>query len=98
MTTYSTTNILFENMETEVDMNSLFTLTYNFDLLKTVLVNLIQSQKATNQKLNDIEDKLKDKDSIIQELVSLKLVSIIKLLLLRQKNRRDSIRKKKKMN
>jgi hypothetical protein len=65
MTTFTTYAI--DKIETEIDMNSLFTLTYNFDLLKSVLVSLVQSQKATNQKLLDIEEKFKEKDLTIKE-------------------------------
>jgi hypothetical protein len=65
MTTFTTYAI--DKIETEIDMNSLFSLTYNFDLLKSVLVSLVQSQKATNQKLLDIEEKFKEKDLTIQE-------------------------------
>jgi hypothetical protein len=62
MTTYSSVNL-----ETEIDLNSLFTLSYNFDLLKGVLEALVKSQKATNQKLEDFEDNLRRKDLTINE-------------------------------
>jgi hypothetical protein len=65
MTTLTTYTL--DKMETEIDMNSLFTLTYNFDLLKSVLVSIVQSQKATNQKLLDLDEKFKEKDQKIQE-------------------------------
>ena len=52
-------------LETELDLNSLFTLTHNFDLLKGVIEALVKSQKATNQKLNDIEDSVRIKDRTI---------------------------------
>jgi hypothetical protein len=62
MTTYSSVNL-----ETEIDLNSLFTLSYNFDLLKGILEALVKSQKATNQKLEDFEDNLRRKDLTINE-------------------------------
>ena len=52
-------------LETELDLNSLFTLTHNFDLLKGVIEALVKSQKATNQKLNDIQDNVRIKDRTI---------------------------------
>jgi hypothetical protein len=62
MATYSTVNL-----DGNIDLNSLFNLTYNFDLLKGVIDALVKSQKSTNQKLIDIEEKVTDKDKIINE-------------------------------
>ena len=55
------------NLGGNIDLNSLFNLTYNFDLLKGVLEDLLKQQKATNQKLNDFEDNLISKDKKIKE-------------------------------
>ena len=62
MTTYTNVNI-----EGNIDLNSLFNLSYNFDLLKGVLEALLKQQKATNQKLNDFEHNLFSKDNKIKE-------------------------------
>jgi hypothetical protein len=50
------------NLETEIDLNSLFTLSYNFDLLKGVIETLVKNQKASNQKLLDLEENIKRRD------------------------------------
>jgi hypothetical protein len=62
MTTYSSVNL-----ETEIDLNSLFTLSYNFDLLKGVIEALVKNQKANNQKLMDLEEHLRRRDETIDE-------------------------------
>ena len=54
MTTFSSLNL-----ETEINLNSLFTLNYNFDLLKSVIETLVKNQKASNQKILDLEDHIK---------------------------------------
>jgi hypothetical protein len=53
MATYSSINL-----EKEIDLNSLFNLTYNFDLLKGVIEALVKAQKSTNQKIVDVEERL----------------------------------------
>jgi hypothetical protein len=62
MTTYSSVNL-----ETEIDLNSLFTLSYNFELLKGVIEALVKNQKANNQKLMDLEEHLRRRDETIDE-------------------------------
>ena len=55
------------NIEGNLDLNSLFTMTYNFDLLKGVIDALVKGQKATNQKISDLEEKVTVKDNKINE-------------------------------
>ncbi len=64
-TTINTINL--ETLESEVDLNSLFTLTYNFDLLKSVIISLVKSQKATTEKFYEIEEKIKEKERTIDK-------------------------------
>ncbi len=52
-------------VENSLDLNSLFNLNYNFDILKTVIQNIMSSNKSTNQKLNDLIEKIEKKDNII---------------------------------
>jgi hypothetical protein len=61
-----TTSINF-NLDGNIDLNSVFTLQYNFDMLKSILESLLKAQKQNNKKIKDFEDKLEDKDrKIIQ--------------------------------
>jgi len=53
--------------ETELDLNSLFKLSYNFDQLKSLIETLMKNQKETNHRLLDIEEELKEKDKKINE-------------------------------
>lgn len=62
MATYSSVNL-----DANIDLNSLFSLNYNFDLLKGVIDALVKAQKATNQKILDLEDKVVAKDKKISE-------------------------------
>jgi hypothetical protein len=55
------------SLDANIDLNSLFNLTYNFDLLKGVIDALVKGQKATNQRLLDMEDKMALKDVKISE-------------------------------
>lgn len=55
------------SIDANVDLNSLFQMNYNFDLLKGVIDMLLKNQKATNQKLADIDHQMKQKDSTINE-------------------------------
>jgi hypothetical protein len=61
-----TTPLVNFGTEKDLDLNSVFTLNYNFDLLKTILENLLKAQKANAQKIEDFEDKLRDKDKKIE--------------------------------
>jgi len=62
MTTFSSLNL-----ETEINLNSLFTLNYNFDLLKNVIETLVKNQKASNQKILDLEDHIKKRAENIDQ-------------------------------
>ena len=62
MATY--TNV---NLNDNLDLNSLFHLDYNFDLLKGVIDALVKAQKSNNQKFMEIEDKMVLKDRKINE-------------------------------
>lgn len=55
------------NLNDSIDLNSLFHLSYNFDLLKGVIKGLVQSQKESNLKLNELENKVTSKDLKIEE-------------------------------
>jgi len=55
------------NLDANVDLNSVFTLQYNFDMLKAILESLLKAQKQNNKKIKDFEEKLEEKDrKIIQ--------------------------------
>lgn len=56
-----------EFIEKEYDINQLFHLNYSFDPLKAILTNLLLQQKNTNQRLNELNDTIKDKDKIISK-------------------------------
>jgi len=58
------------NLEANIDLNSVFSLQYNFDLLKTILESLLKSQKLNNQKISDFESKLEEKDKKISQMQS----------------------------
>jgi hypothetical protein len=55
------------SIEADIDLNSLFTLTHNFDLLKNVIQSLIKANKENSLKLNEIENQIKNKDQVIEE-------------------------------
>jgi hypothetical protein len=57
------------NNEGELDLNKIFqlNLSYNFDLLKTVLEGILKAQKATQQELNDLKNENQLKDQSISE-------------------------------
>jgi len=55
------------NLEGVIDLNGLFTLNYNFDYLKLVMEALINANKATNDKLKEIQYSLNEKDAKINE-------------------------------
>lgn len=46
---------------TDFDLNSLFNLQYNFDILKCLIQALAKNQKGMEQKIIDIEDYLNEK-------------------------------------
>ena len=67
------------NQNETIDMNQLFNLNYNFDLLKTILTGLMKQNKTLESQLNELRDKTDQKDKIIQNLDS-KLVSSVRSL------------------
>ena len=64
--------------EQTLDLNNLFNLSYNFDLLKKVIENLLVGNKSMNQKVNDITTKLEKKDEMISKQ-ALNLINKIRL-------------------
>lgn len=55
--------------ETEIDLNSIFNLSYNFDKLKLILDTLIKNQRAQEKTINDIkENKLTTMEKKLNEL------------------------------
>lgn len=52
-----------------LDLNQVFQLnvSYNFDLLKTVLDGLLKSQKSMQEELNDLKNKNQEKDDKIKQ-------------------------------
>lgn len=52
-----------------LDLNKVFQLnvSYNFDLLKTVLDGLLKSQKSMQEELNDLKNKNQEKDDKIRQ-------------------------------
>lgn len=55
--------------ETEIDLNSIFNLSYNFDKLKLILDTLIKNQRAQEKTINDIKDnKLTTMEKKLNEL------------------------------
>lgn len=54
--------------ETEIDLNSIFNLNYNFDLLKNIIDALIKNQKEQQKAINDIKNDSEKKNNIIYSL------------------------------
>ena len=52
----------------DIDLNSLFNLTYNFDLLKKTLEAILTNQKNNSQHIKDLQEKLEEKDKKIEEI------------------------------
>ena len=50
-------------LEKEIDLNSLFTMSYNFDLLKTLMQELLKSNKNLSQKVSDLNLKVEDNEN-----------------------------------
>lgn len=51
-----TTTLMFEK---DIDLNALFTLNYNFDMLKTILQELLKNNKALTEKVDNQEKTIK---------------------------------------
>ncbi len=57
---------IVENLD--IDLNSLFNLTYNFDLLKQTLEKILKNQKNHSDHIRDLNDKIAEKDKKIFEI------------------------------
>jgi hypothetical protein len=57
---------IVENLD--IDLNSLFNLTYNFDLLKQTLEKILKNQKNHSDHIRDLNDKISEKDKKIFEI------------------------------
>ncbi len=59
----------------DIDLNALFNLNYNFDLLKGIIETLLKNQEAIQKQLDDVYSSNYDKDKAIENLEKqLKLV------------------------
>lgn len=56
------------NLDANFDLNSVFTLQYNFDMLKAILESLLKTQRDNNQKIKDFENRLDEKDRRITQM------------------------------
>ena len=54
--------------DTEIDLNSIFNLNYNFDLLKNIMDALIKNQKEQQKAINNIKSDSEKKNNIIYSL------------------------------
>ena len=54
--------------DTEIDLNSIFNLNYNFDLLKNIIDALIKNQKEQQKAINNIKSDSEKKNNIIYSL------------------------------
>ena len=52
----------------DIDLNALFNLNYNFDLLKGIIETLLKNQEAIQKQLDDIYSSNYDKDKAIENL------------------------------
>ena len=52
----------------DIDLNALFNLNYNFDLLKGIIEQLLKNQNALQNQIDDLYGTNDDKDKRIQEL------------------------------
>lgn len=55
-------------LEGTIDLNNLFNLNYNFDLLKGVLETIMKNQKGLNGKISEMEERDTAKDARINQL------------------------------
>ena len=51
-----------------IDLNALFNLNYNFDLLKGIIETLLKNQGALQKQLDELYSSNEDKDKIIQDM------------------------------
>jgi uncharacterized coiled-coil DUF342 family protein len=52
----------------DIDLNALFNLNYNFDLLKGIIETLLKNQGSLQKQLDELYSSNEDKDKIIQDL------------------------------
>ena len=52
----------------DIDLNALFNLNYNFDLLKGIIEQLLKNQKSLQDQINDLFGANGDKDKRIENL------------------------------
>ena len=55
-------------LDKTIDLNSLFSMTYNFDLLKQVLKALILNKDSNDERLKNLELNLQQKENQIKDL------------------------------
>ena len=53
---------------TDIDLNALFNLNYNFDLLKGIIETLLKNQGALQKQLDELYSSNEEKDNAIQNL------------------------------
>lgn len=63
----------------DIDLNEIFSLSYNFDLLKIVLQALTKQNKQTETNFNNVDKQLEQKDKSISNL-EVKLVNSVRML------------------
>jgi len=74
----STENVINLNNK-DIDLNELFTLSYNFDMLKGVLTTILSQNKEAKKDYDDLKEKLEQKDKLIGNL-EIKLVNSVRML------------------
>lgn len=52
----------------DIDLNALFNLNYNFDLLKGIIETLLKNQEAIQKQLDDIYSTNYDKDKVLENM------------------------------
>ncbi len=52
----------------DIDLNALFNLNYNFDLLKGIIETLLKNQEAIQKQLDDVYSSNIDKDKAIENI------------------------------
>ena len=52
----------------DIDLNALFNLNYNFDLLKGIIETLLMNQRALQKQLDEIYSGTEEKDKVIQKM------------------------------
>ena len=70
-------------MVSDIDLNALFNLNYNFDLLKGIIETLLKNQGAIQKQLDEMYTSNDDKDKLIEnmqnEIKSLKETTVKKI-------------------